>query len=124
MSLRALMFRRSRRAAVSMMVAWLSAFVQLAVGTAAIAQGERSISAHVAAISAPAVRHAGESEALGHNRADRDTTPSVFRGADAITLLDARHAEQAHAETNVPARPIDARVVTYDATAPPKVSNR
>ncbi len=106
-----------------MMVAWLSAFLQIAVGTAAIGRSELSIGAHVPAISAPAARHAGVSEALGHRRADRDTTPPLFHGASAMTLLVARHGERARAETNVPARPIDARVVTYDATAPPAVSN-
>lgn len=107
-----------------MMVAWLSAFVQLSVGTAVLGQSERAISAHVVALSAPAVRHAGVSEPLGHSRADRDTTPSLFHGADAITLLDARHSERARVVSHVPARPIDARVVTYDATAPPAISNR
>ena len=106
-----------------MMVAWLSAFAHLAIGTAAVEHAGLSIGAHVPAISAPVVKHAGVSETLGHSRADRDTTLTLFHGADAITLLVARHAEIGRAGTNTPARPISASVVTYDATAPPAVSN-
>jgi hypothetical protein len=123
MSLRALTFRRSRRAAVSMMVAWLSAFVQLAAGAAVVERADLSIGAHVPAISAPAIRHVGASETAGQSRADRDTPPSLFHGADGIMLLVAHHGDRARAETSVPARPIDSCVVTYDATAPPGISN-